>query len=138
MQAIITHTAKHKPYHPYKQHYTSLSLSLSVCVCVCVNSGWIKMAIRKKKLSHWRHGGAKVKPQKSSKTQSSKSQSSRLEPSQWCTCLARRKTSPNAMTMMITMMIPSLRLTPNFATTFNATTRSLFSWFSFLFLGFCF
>ena len=26
MQAIITHKAKLKPYHLYKQHYTSLSL----------------------------------------------------------------------------------------------------------------
>ena len=35
MRAIMTHIAKHKPYHLYKQRYTSLSPSLSLSLSLC-------------------------------------------------------------------------------------------------------
>ena len=135
MQAIITHKAKHKPYHVYnKQHYTSLCL----CLCLC--------KLRLNKNGNWEEvdviGAMEGRRGSRRRVSRREAQSHKAEEflklSQWCTCLARRKISPNATTMTITMMIPSSRLTLSSATAFNATTRSLFSWFSCLFLGFFF
>ena len=125
MQAIITHKAKHKPYHLYnKQHYTSLCL----CLCLC--------KLRLNKNGNWEEevdvtGAMEGRRGSRRRVSRREAQSHKAEEflklSHWCTCLARRKTSPNATTMTITMMIPSSRLTPSFVTAFNVTTRSLFS-----------
>ena len=116
-----------------KQHYTSLSISLCK-LRLNKNSNWEEEVDVTGAMEGRRRSRRRVSRREA---QSHKAEEF-LKLSHWCTCLARRKTSPNATTMMITMMIPLSRLTPSFATAFNVTTRSLFSWFSFLFLGFFF